>query len=226
MIGGVLVLYTLWSSVLLGLAYGEYENSDLWDPGSSVNQSGVETPREYFLPPPPDYEKVDPKEFQDYHNTYYSPYAQLQIFQPIQVGQTKIKTGYYLVKPDIVEPPPAPIITQEAQPSLLERIGVYEPKQEPPSLSKRKVFPAVNDPAIPPERQAQVCLLLKQEGAIQIAIPVAQSRWQEKSLKKGQSTARLILETGDVLHPTLLSIQYCVRKICYQSVTLTPGLIQ
>jgi len=71
---------------------------DFYDPRSSLHRSGVDVPRDYFQPPIPAYNKLDPAEYQDYHKKAYSPYARLAILRQVQYNDTVLPAGYYLVK--------------------------------------------------------------------------------------------------------------------------------
>lgn len=224
------------------LAYAEYVNDDIYDPKSSRNKSGVNTPREYYIPPNPPYEKIDPKEFADYHKTYYSPYAQLQVPRPIQIGNVRLREGYYLVKLDVVDPPPRPLNLSppsspsvDSQPtppntSLFEKAQTVWPwqkneKNEVQNSQKRKFYPAVHPDVIDPYERPQVSLLLKQMGSVEVVIPVYTSEPLAQPIKKG-STVQLVITQGDPVIPEVVYLKYCVRQLCYRSAPLKPGLVQ
>ncbi len=226
-----------------GLASAIYENSDLYDDRSSSGKSGVTTPREFFLPPDPHYEKLDLNEFKDYRHTIYSPYAMLQLYRAVQVGKTQLREGYYLVKIDVVDVPnpPTNILPESAgtsgeksSRSLLEKVQDRLPwsgNDDKPDADgyippqKRKTYPEVN-PAESEDVRPQVSFLIKRLGEIELVVPVYTSEPSAKKLKKGQSSVELLVEKGDPVRPQVVYLKYCARTMCYRSVPLEPGLIQ
>jgi len=71
---------------------------DFYDPRSSLHRSGVDVPRDYFLPQTPAYNRLDPAEYKDYYKKGYAPYASLKVFRTVQSNDTVLPAGYYLVK--------------------------------------------------------------------------------------------------------------------------------
>lgn len=78
----------------------QYENEDLIDPRSSEHRSGVDTPRNTFIPPDPKFEKTDLREFYDYRGHHYTPYAQMIVPRTVKINDAMLTPGYYLVKLD------------------------------------------------------------------------------------------------------------------------------
>lgn len=250
---------------------GGYVNEELWDPQSSTGKSGVDTPREYFIPPPPMYEKTDWEEFDDYHKTYYSPYAQLQIPRPVKIGEVTLKEGYYLVKLSVVpvvRPVPAPVAQippDNTNPKQASDTGFVAEESGPPAQTastpppkrddlaparreqrhiriwhkspadgrsskkapyrKHKNLPPV-DPDTPQEQRThRLSLMIKLSGNVEVSVPVEASEAGKERIKKG-SVARFVIEPGDPLRPEVVYLKYCVRKTCYRTVPLEPGLVQ
>lgn len=221
------------------LAVGQNINEDIYDPRSNTGRSGVSTPREYYIPSNPSFQKLDIQEFNDYRKTHYSPYAQVQVLRAIQVGKTYLKPGYYLVKLDIVKPPPKPVEThsklasfEARQTSVLEWVqslvkGPPDPENPAgePRYEKRKIFPTVTPQSAEDPYAPRLSLMIKQSGQIELVIPVSQSETADERIKKG-SKAQFVTEIGDPLQPQLLYLKYCTQQICYRSVPLEPGLVQ
>jgi hypothetical protein len=71
----------------------------LLDPGSTEGQSGVKPPPQtYFIPPPRQYEEVDPEEIRETKKRDYTPYALAQLPQTITYRGKLIPKGYYQIK--------------------------------------------------------------------------------------------------------------------------------
>lgn len=197
-------------------SYGEYENNTLRDPASSEGRSGVETPREHFLPSEPAYDKVDPHETRDYHKTYYSPYAQLQLYHPVQIGTIYLKEGYYLVQlhmgapiPDGSQDKATTSIATHSRPSRLEAAAVSQPPAAKPSAYEK----------VPDS------LWIKQMGQVAVKLPIGSVETPPKRIKKGP-IAQLIVEPGNPTHPHVVYVTYCHQNRCYRSMPLEPGLVQ
>lgn len=183
-----------------------YVNDKLKDSRSSIWQSGVVTPREYFLPQEPAYDKIDPEEEADYIKTHYTPYAQLQIYHPVQVGKTRLIPGYYLVKINVGD---------------AESQKRREKNKNPQS---RKSFPSLEAQS-GSEPPPQISFIIKQSGQVFATLPAESSEEQKKKLKKG-SLAQLVVLPGNPITPQIVRIKYCVKNMCYQSAPLEPGLVQ
>lgn len=212
----------------------DYINQELFDETLQMYRSGAKTPREYYIPPVPSYEKHDPHEFEDYYKTHYAPYAQLQLYRALQAGDKRLEAGYYMVKLDVVPPPPEPLKPLPQNPVLKKMVELqrqYFPKKPPgyrPAQRIKKLPEVPPNPETPPEKQfkGQVSMILKRMGEMELVIPIAKTDYQEKSLKRGKTTASLKLDSGSPLSPQIVYITYCVRQICYQSVAIAPGLVQ
>lgn len=224
----------------LPLANSSYVNNDIDEPRGSGSQSGVTTPREYFLPSIPPYDKLDLNEFNDYRKTSYSPYAQLQLQHPIQIGSIRLEEGYYSVKVVIPKPLPAPLHVSrksrspDAGPSvsLLERLqGKTMAQREQEERFKRQVLPA-DSTLLRPSAQStdwasdsQMSMVVKKAGQVEVIVPINRSDLLPIPLKSG-SVAQLIVEAGNSLQPKIVFLQYCSGNTCYRSVPLEPGLVQ
>ncbi|MEZ4573561.1 MAG: hypothetical protein R2857_01300 [Vampirovibrionales bacterium] len=139
----------------------------------------------------------------------------------------------------------APGLTRETPPSRSEGldIGTYqqtvnqrtanhpgENKQSTfledhlPKLFKRQPsYPPVSA-ADPETNRSRLSLLLIDSGNVEVAIPVWYSRQTDIKHKKGR--AQMIVEPGSTLEPEIVYLRYCVKRYCYRSATLAPGLIQ
>lgn len=172
----------------LPLAQANNKNGDVLeqDPKSSQNQSGVEVPHQYFLPPAPSFEKLDPTEFEDYRKRHYPPYGQLQVLKQVSVGTTVLQPGYYMVK---LEAPP-----------------VESSSPTPPFPNGR--------------------LLIKRQGEVFVELPVAKVIRSDKSLKRNQFVARLVIEPLNPIQPEQVSLEYCAGSACYRTAPLLPGFLQ
>ncbi len=225
----VLILNSGWA------AWAEYESSYIIDPRSTVGKSTVKTPREFYPLPVPPYENTDFKEFQDYYRQHYSPYALLLVYQPLQVGEITLPTGYHHVKLDIIDEtinkhlqktrPEVPVRSFEAGKEHF-RTPHADDGDKP---KKRKQYPEIGsqeDSGRDDGAGAQVCLVVKQKGSIEVVLPVKSSSAPLKKLKKGESTVELVVEPGDPVHPQVVHLKYCVRGVCYHSVPMEPGLVQ
>ena len=96
---GLLSLLAAGALCLLACAsLAQYENEDLLDPRSSEHRSGVDTPRDMFIPPTPPFEKTDLREFKDYKGHQYTPYAQMIVPRTVKINDMTLTPGYYLVK--------------------------------------------------------------------------------------------------------------------------------
>lgn len=72
---------------------------DLLDPGNSDGKSGLKVPTQtFFIPPPRDFENVDPEEIADNKKKDYSPYALALFPQNFVYRGVTISKGYYQVK--------------------------------------------------------------------------------------------------------------------------------
>jgi hypothetical protein len=249
LLSSILVIVAGLSLGLTISAYGIYVNDDIDDPRDSSSKSGVKTPREYYLPPTPSYERVDLKEFRDYMGTAYSPYAQLQLQHPIQIGNIRLREGYYLVKLDVITTPPAPLNVSKRAASKQGNgndppVSVFEKVQsraQKITQSKDKEALTEAEAQYPPQPQLaeqieqartslpesnqQVCMLLKKMGEIEVVIPISGTTDGDKSAKKG-SVAQLVVEPGNPLKPQIVFIKYCLRNTCYRSAPIEPGLVQ
>lgn len=198
--------------MLFGFTLAAHANDDHYDVSpnyiddrSSFNQSGVKTPRDYFLPPTPVYENLDPTEDLDYIKTEYPPYAAILLPRALRIGNITLPAGYYQLKLSIVD---AFSIAQQ---------NSAKPK-------KRKDYPMVGSkPKDGPMPQFR--FLLKQSGEVKASIPVIQSEETPKKIK-GQPQGVLVIEAGAVLEQKPVSLKFCVQNICYRSAPILPGLIQ
>lgn len=71
------------------------------DPGSSEGKSGnkpQDKPQHYWIPDPRQWADIDPQQLKDYQGYHYSPYAQLQVWQPLIYGPWKLEKGYYQIR--------------------------------------------------------------------------------------------------------------------------------
>lgn len=194
-----------------------YENNKIEDERSNMWRSGAKINKDYMLPKDPAYDKTDMEESSDYHKTYYSPYAQLQVFKAVQINETKLPVGYYLVKLQFA--PPASMGTLSSE-QLAKQKKRWQKK--PPDLNP-------SDP-VSFSQAPQLSLIIKSQGEIQTTIPVVSSekvetktkRWQ----KKPDATAKWEIESDNPLNPQILSLKYCLPKMCYKSGPITPGLLQ
>ncbi len=235
-----LVFWFISSSIRV--TFAQYENDTLYDARSSEHKSGANTPREYFIPPTPPYNKTDLKEYLDYRNTYYSPYAQLQLFRMVQIGKTRLNVGYYLVKLSMVLPkndpntanrvgprkvgentPPDPYAPQHY--SFFEKLSPsFWQNGRPPDV--KPIYPPINnEQASDQSQQAHASLMIKQKGSVDLAIPIVSSEPAKHRIKNGP-IAELLIQPGDPLTPQVVYLKYCVEQICYKTAALTPGLVQ
>jgi hypothetical protein len=210
------------TGVLVSGVKAEYENSDIPDPASSIRRSGITTPREYYIPPTPPFEKIDPREFEDYGRLAYSPYTQLQIPRPIMVGRIRLKEGYYLVKLDIGPVP---------KKTWAQKLGLKKPPELP------EVDPKATEPESSNEHMA-LQMIIKQMGSVELSIPIyaserlpveKRSRWERvKSWRtpKPSPRATLVVTAESPLRPEVVSLRYCLESTCYRTAPLEPGWVQ
>ncbi len=262
-----------------------YENNDVYDPKSSSRKSGVDVPRDFFTPPTPRFEKIDPEEFADYHKTHYSPYAKILIPRPVQIGETRLNQGFYLVKLDVVNPNSKDVTYHHTTQASVEFQKIKTPmgtvtdivtdthqiKQEVPAgkdvsdKPKRKKgqkpdnsdVALTNDQTETPEVSSrkkqlswtrvekapksqggykakpgnaqqdppQVRFMIKREGEVLLSIPIQDREALAKETPQGPA-AELSIDAENPVDTEVVRIKYCVKKMCYRSAPLQPGLVQ
>jgi hypothetical protein len=192
--------------------YAGYENKKLIDPNSSEHKPGFDIERNDFIPPTPDFDKVDFAEFNDYEGKAYSPYAELQILHPVQIGKVTLQPGYYLIKLVVIPP------FTTKRPGPAEKMSNMMPFHK--SSPEDKVVQNAPKGSPPP-----MSMIIKQAGSVKTIVPIHHTEPLIPKMKSG-STAQLIKENEDPLQPQLIYLKYCAGSFCYKSVPLKPGLVQ
>jgi hypothetical protein len=214
----------------------EYYNDFVQQPDErySDGRSGITTPNQFYDLPIPDPAKRDVNEWHDYQNTVYSPYGFLRVQTPLTWQQQNVGVGYYLVKLDVVTAPVKP----PEQPKWYAEVLPKMPKFKP-GLNYPPPYPDVN----PQATNTQVQFVLKQQGEVQVVIPVMSSVREQANEKRNYWQRGLDNLKQSNRHPAsprveLIPIatggtdqgahqlEYCDGQICYRSIPLQNGLLK
>jgi hypothetical protein len=142
----------------------QYENEDLLDPRSSEHRSGVDTPRDMFIPPTPPFEKTDMREWRDYKGHQYTPYAQMIVPRTVKINDATLTPGYYLVK---LEYTPSDQSKEDKAKKKAQQPDnpndpqpVFQPSKAPATYPTRGNYPAgsqfPNQVTFPPEPEKKL----------------------------------------------------------------------
>lgn len=88
----------IWDNNLIDADSGVEFN--LQDPNSSEDKSGIkkDLPQTFFIPPPRQFDDVDPEELDEQAGKDYTPHALVQVRSNIRYRNVVLKKGYYQVK--------------------------------------------------------------------------------------------------------------------------------
>jgi hypothetical protein len=136
---------------------------ELFDPGNTDGQSGVKSnPRNFWIPPVPQHEVVDPDELDDNAGKDYSPYALAQFGGKFSYQGTAIPKGYYHLKLGRVDAgsPKTHLPGQAPQKSIPDDLDKKQRKALEKQLKKEKKAGNYNS------------FVLKQLGKVIAVIPI------------------------------------------------------
>jgi hypothetical protein len=200
-----------------GFPYGK---GFIYEDRNSLNRSGVEVDRTFYLPEQPAYAKLDFGDSADYKRKEYPDYGQILLTKPLQAGNTLLKPGYYVLKLENVILPPTKWANFKHQTTgrlapISRLVSKPFQKPAPPSL-------------LPPGFQIQKpipAMVIKQAGRRELVIPIGGREILPKALKKGDIQARLSAMPNALTNENIVRLSYCIRNSCYQSIEIRPGLL-
>lgn len=203
----------------------EFGTDDVVDHRSSETTSGNKTPIDWFEPPIPDPDKVDPNEYRDYLGTTDSPYAFLKVPMPITIGDKTLNPGFYLVKFDM----------PQGVPQKPRKVFFFK--------AHRQFYPPVYPTVVAdPQGQPVAQLMIKQAGEIITSMPIASvetfppppkpkwyqfgKRFKQEVAEPPSPQAALVPVSPDPLQSSAVQIVYCHQSICYRSIPVSSGLVR